>query len=63
MCQTLTRSVEGVKYLILGFTSRNLVKKGCQWYLAYLMNKQKGEDAEESMIVVKEYSNVIPSSC
>jgi hypothetical protein len=53
---------KGVKYLILGFTARKLVKKGCQSYLAYLMNKYKGKDIEEHTIAVKEYSDVVPSS-
>jgi hypothetical protein len=51
---------EGVKYWILGDTVWKLVKKGCQWYLAYLMNTHKSQNTEENTIAVKEYSNVCP---
>jgi hypothetical protein len=49
-----------LKYQYWELKSRKLVKKRCQRYLAYLMNKPKGENTLESTMVVKEYLNVFP---
>jgi hypothetical protein len=52
--------VKELKYLISGAKARKCIKKECQGYLAYLMNKPKGESTLESTVAVKDYLNVFP---
>jgi hypothetical protein len=50
--------VKEFKYLISGAKAQKFIKKGCQGYLAYLMNKPKGESTLESTVVVRDYPDV-----
>jgi hypothetical protein len=49
-----------LKYLISGAKARKFIKKGCQGYLDYLINKPKDESTLEETVVVKYYLNVFP---
>jgi hypothetical protein len=52
--------VKELKYLILGTKAQKFIKKGCQGYLAYRMNKPVDESTLDGTMVVKEYSDVFP---
>jgi hypothetical protein len=50
--------VKELKYLISGAKAQKFIKKGCQRYLAYMINKPKGKSTLEGTMVVKEYLDV-----
>jgi hypothetical protein len=50
--------VKECKFFIAGAKAQKLIVKGCQGYLAYLLNKPKDQCTLEDTTVVKEYQDV-----
>jgi hypothetical protein len=48
------------KFLIAGSKARKMLVKGCQGYLAYLLNKPKDQYILEDTDLVKEFLEVFP---
>jgi hypothetical protein len=46
------------KFFIVGTKARNMLAKGCQGYLAYLLNKPKDQCTVENTTIVKDYPGV-----
>jgi hypothetical protein len=55
-----TNQVKEHKFLIVGAKARKMIAKGCQGYLAYLLDKSKDQCTLEDTAVVKEYQDVFP---
>jgi hypothetical protein len=46
------------KFFIAGTKTRKMLAKGCQGYLAYLLNKPKDQSTVEHTTIVKDYPEV-----
>jgi hypothetical protein len=49
------------KFLMARTKARNMLRKGCQGYLAYLLNKPKDQCTLEDTTVVKEFQGLFPA--